>query len=110
MRVSPDFREWVREQLRLVGPVTIRSMFGGAGVYQDGLFFALLAEDTLYLKVDDANRGAFEGAGMEPFRPYGDHRTMQYYPVPPEVLEDPHELRRWAEGALEAARRARRKG
>ena len=96
------------EQLRYTGPVTARSMFGGAGLYCDGLFFALIDDDTLYFKVDDTNRADFEAAGMGPFRPYGDERAMQYYQVPVEVLEDPDRLRTWAEKALAVARRKKK--
>ena len=105
MAVTREYRDWVIEQLRYVGPVTARSMFGGVGLYCDGLFFALIDDDTLYFKVDDSNRPDFEAAGMEPFRPYGDERAMQYYELPADVLEDPDRLREWAEKALAVARR-----
>ncbi len=109
MAFTAEYRDWVLEQLRYVGPVTARSMFGGAGLYLDGLFFALIAEDTLYLKVDGSNRGDFEAAGTGPFRPYVDGRAMQYYEVPADVLEDPDRLRGWAEKALAVARRKKKK-
>ena len=109
MAVTRDDRDYVLEQLGRVGPVTARAMFGGVGVYHDGLFFALMDDDTLYLKVDDGNRAAFEEAGMGPFRPFGDERAMQYYELPADLLEDPERLRPWVDGALDAARRARRK-
>ena len=109
MAVTRDYRDYVLEQLGRVGPVTARAMFGGVGVYHEGLFFALMDDDTLYLKVDDGNRGTFEEAGMGPFRPFGDERAMQYYELPADLLEDPERLRPWVDGALDAARRARRK-
>ena len=108
MAVSREYRDWVVEQLRYVGPVTARSMFGGVGLYCDGLFFALIDDDTLYFKVDDGNRPDFEAAGAGPFRPYGDERAMQYYELPADVLEDPDRLREWAEKALDAARRKKK--
>ena len=80
-------------------------MFGGVGLYSGDLFFALIAEDTLYFKVDASNRPDFEERGMEPFRPFGeDGGTMQYYEVPEDLLEDPDALRPWAEKALAVAR------
>jgi DNA transformation protein len=83
-------------------------MFGGVGVYSDGFFFALMDDDTLYLKVDDSNRTDFEARGLGPFRPFGEGgETMQYYPVPEDVLEVPEALRPWADKALDVARRAR---
>lgn len=110
MPVTPEYREFALEQLGRVAPVTSRAMFGGVGIYSDGLFFALIDDDTLYLKVDDGNRGDFEAAGMGPFRPFGDERdTMQYYELPAELLEDADRLRPWVEKAIEVARRKRRK-
>lgn len=80
-------------------------MFGGVGIYSGELFFALIAEDTLYFKVDESTRPDFEARGMEPFRPFGDAGgTMQYYQLPEDVLEDPEALRVWAEKALTVAR------
>jgi DNA transformation protein and related proteins len=110
MPVSTAYREFVLEQLGRVLPVTARSMFGGVGIYADGLFFALIDDDTLYLKVDDTNRPDFEAAGMGPFRPYGDDsHVMQYYEVPADLLEEPERLRQWAEKAVAVARRKKRR-
>ena len=106
MAVSPEYREWVLEQLRQAGPVTGRAMFGGYGLYLEGLFFALIDDDTLYFKVDDANRPDYEAAGMRPFAPMGEERPMQYYEVPAEVLEDRERLSLWADRAVDAARNA----
>jgi DNA transformation protein and related proteins len=83
-------------------------MFGGVGIFAAELFFALLDDDTLYFKVDDATRPQFEDRGMTPFRPYGeDGEVMGYYEVPADVLEDPEELGAWARAALGVARRAK---
>jgi DNA transformation protein len=96
------------EQLSLAVPVTPKAMFGGVGIYSDGLFFALMDGERLYLKVDDTNRPTFEARGLGPFRPYdADGPAMQYYPVPEDVLADPATLREWALDALEVARRAK---
>jgi DNA transformation protein len=115
--VSPSFRTFVLDQLsRVVPRVRARSMFGGVGIYAGELFFALIDDDTLYLKVDDTNRPDFEARGMEPFRPYGEGgEVMQYYQVPDDVLEDPDALRPWAEKSIAVAgskktRRSRRRG
>ncbi len=107
MAVSPGCRSFVIEQLEQVGSITSKSMFGGVGLYADGLFFALIADDRLYFKADDSNRLDFEAANMEPFSPYGDGRTMQYYEVPVGTLEDVDELKIWAEKAIEVARGAK---
>jgi len=110
MSVSPTFRTFVLEQLgRVVSEVRARSMFGGVGIYSGQLFFALIDDDTLYFKVDESNRGDFEERSLAPFSPYGpEGEVMHYYTVPPELLEDAEELRRWAEKSIEVARRARR--
>lgn len=85
-------------------------MFGGVGFYGDGLFFALMARDSLYFKVDDSNRRDFEGAGMGPFEPFeGDSRAMQYYEVPTDLLEDVEALGPWVEKAIAVARSKKRK-
>jgi DNA transformation protein len=111
MSVSPSFKTYVLEQLgRGVQGIRSRSMFGGVGLYGGELFFALIAEDTLYFKVDDSNRPAFEARGMGPFQPFGEEgEVMQYYEVPEDVLEDPETLAAWAEQAMTVAQRARRK-
>ena len=104
MAVSAGFREYVREQIEPIAPLSMRAMFGGVGLYSGGVFFALIDDDTLFFKVDERNRPDFEAAGMQPFRPFKDERaSMQYYELPAEVLEDQEALRRWIRGALEAA-------
>jgi DNA transformation protein len=110
MAVNPSYREFVLDQLGRVAPgIRGRAMFGGVGIYSDDLFFALIGDDTLYLKVDDSNRGDFEEAGMGPFMPFGEGgEVMQYYQLPPDVLEEPDRLRGWAVKAIEVARKARR--
>lgn len=111
MAVSDSFRTFVLEQLgRAVPQVRARSMFGGVGIYSGELFFALIANDTLYLKVDDSNRPDFEARGMGPFLPYGDERDkMQYYEVPADLVDDPNALRPWAEKSIAVAARKKSK-
>lgn len=109
MAVTPGYQRFVIEQLEPVAVITAKAMFGGVGLYADGTFFALMADDRLYFKVDDTNRPDFEAAGMEPFRPYGDDRAMQYYEVPIEVLEDGEALQQWSQKAIAVAQRARQR-
>ncbi len=109
MRVTEGFREYVLEQLAGVDQVRARAMFGGVGLYADDLFFGLLAADTLYFKVDDSNRHAYEAAGMTVFKPYADRAmTMPYYQVPAGVIEDSAQLAAWANAAIRVAMSARK--
>ncbi|HSA12155.1 MAG TPA: TfoX/Sxy family protein [Candidatus Paceibacterota bacterium] len=109
MPVSPSFQTFVVDQLsRVVPQVRARRMFGGAGLYSGDVFFALIADDTLYFRANDSNRPDFEARQMPPFQPYGpEGEVMQYYQLPDDVLEDVEALRPWAEKALAAAAWAR---
>lgn len=111
MPVTPSYRTYVLEQLnRAVPPVRARGMFGGVGLYAGDVFFALIADDVLYVRADDATRPDFESLGMPPFRPFEEHGpVMSYYQLPDEVLEEPERLRLWAERAIAGARLGRRK-
>src|SRR5213083_2544298 len=72
-----SFRTFVVDQLsRVVPQLRARDMFGGVGIYAGQLFFALIADDTLYFKVDDSNRPEFERLGMRPFQAYGAGREV----------------------------------
>jgi DNA transformation protein and related proteins len=104
---SRAFETFVIDQLAGAGDVISRKMFGGVGLYCDGVFFGLIARDELYLKVDDQTRGTFEAEGARPFKPYANRPvSRQYYSVPLSVLESAPELVRWAERAIVAAGQA----
>jgi DNA transformation protein len=108
MAVSPRFVEFVIDQLEGCGPILTKRMFGAVGVYSGDIFFAIVDDDTLYLKVDDTTRPDFERAGCRPFRPYGDDRqSIQYYDVAVAVLEDASELTKWGRRAIAVARAAK---
>lgn len=109
MAVSESYREFVLEQLGRVAPVTGKSMFGGVGIYAQGLFFALIADDRLYFKVDEVSRPDFERLGMEPFRPFEEDSAMGYYEVPADVVEDSVELAAWMKQAIDVAAKAKGK-
>ena len=113
MAVSDGYLDFVLDQLRRVrADVRAKRMFGGVGLYTGELFFALVDDDILYLKVDDETRPEFERRGLRAFQPYGEGTaTMQYYPLPEDLLEDPDALRPWTDAAVAVARRAKlRKG
>jgi DNA transformation protein len=105
MPVSSNYLGYVCEQLAGLGAVSSRRMFGGAGLYCDEFFFALVDDDTLYLRVDDSNRADFTSRGMGRFRPYPDspQLSMSYYETPADVLEDAAELVAWARRSVAAA-------
>jgi DNA transformation protein len=108
MRKPPEFVEHVVETLRSFGPVTVRSMFGGWGIYRDSVFFALVAGDTLYFKSDDENRAQFERESPGPFtfEKKGETVVTHYYAVPEDAFEDPQVMARWARLGYAAALRA----
>lgn len=108
MAVSEGFLAYVTEQLEHVTQLSSRRMFGAIGFYGDGVFFAIIDDDELYFKVDDSTRPAFEERGMEAFRPYGDERSMNYFQVPADVLEDVDQLAVWVRDAVEAGRSSKR--
>jgi DNA transformation protein len=107
-----DFVATVLDLLSPWGGVTARRMFGGYGIYRQGLMFALVADDVLYLKVDAQNRPAYEAAGVEPFTYDGKNKTvtLPYWEAPSDVFDDPDATIDWAKGAFAAALRARKPG
>ena len=109
MPVSDTFRTFVLDQLGRVAPkIRSRPMFGGVGIYSDDLFFALIDDDLLYLKVDDSNRPDFEARDLKPFQPFGEGgEVMQYYQLGEDLLEDLEELRVWVEKSIDVARTKR---
>jgi DNA transformation protein and related proteins len=120
MSVSANYVSYVVDQLSRVGAIRSRRMFGGIGLYCDDLFFGLIDDDVVYLKVDDSNRDDYTSRGCEAFRPFADDPnavTMSYHRVPEEVLEDADNLRIWARksvsiaaaaASVKAARKARK--
>jgi DNA transformation protein len=109
MPKPPDpFHEFVAELLAPMGPVSIRRMFGGAGVFRDGLMFALLGDDTVYLKTDAELRADLEAEGCAPFlwtKPStGEEIDMGYVSLPSSAMDDPDEASSWARRALAVAK------
>ena len=110
MSVSADYLAYVIDQLTPFGRVASRRMFGGVGLYLEGVFFGLIDDDTLFLKVDDSNRTDYTTRGCKPFQPFPDEpevHSMSYFEVPADVLEDPDELMLWARKAVAAAQAKR---
>jgi DNA transformation protein and related proteins len=101
--------DYLRDIFSTFGPVTVRRMFGGTGIYADGVMIALVADEVIYLKVDDETAGAFEQEGLAPFtysKKPGKLAVMSYRRMPDRCYDDPDELARWASHALAAAKRS----
>jgi DNA transformation protein and related proteins len=108
MAASAGFIELLKDSMRGLGPVSVRRMFGGAGVYADGVMFALVADDTLYLKADDTTKDGFEAEGLAPFGYEGRTKRVDlpYWRAPERLFDDPDEMTEWVRTALGVARRA----
>ena len=111
MASENEFITFLLEQLKPLGSVEAKSMFGGFGIYRQGLMFGLVSEDTLYLKADEVNRREFDGKGLPRFtyERRGKTLSMSYYQAPPEAMDSAKALCGWAQKAYDAAVRAARK-
>lgn len=111
-----DFVDFVIEQMAPILTPRVRAMFGGYGIYQDDVMFAIVTDDRLYFKANAETRGDFEARGLSPFSYVARGRVvnLQYFEAPPEVFEDTDAMREWLCKAIAAAvadpRRAKPKG
>jgi DNA transformation protein len=104
--------EFIHELFAPFGPVTVRRMFGGAGIFSQGLMFGLIAEGVIYLKADAASIPDFEREGSKPFtytrsnsRGGDGTAALSYWRLPERLYDDPEELKIWAARALAVAER-----
>jgi len=104
-----EFIPFLHEVFHDFGLITSRKMFGGYGIYHDGVMFALVADDTLYLKADVTTKDYFIDKQLIPFEydKGGKKIKMSYYLAPEEIYDDPDEASYWANLAYEAALRAK---
>jgi DNA transformation protein and related proteins len=94
------------DDLRAMGPITVSRFFGGASLVKAGVQFGFVIMGSLYLRVDDTSRAAFEALGARPFSYAGKSKTVtvgSYYEAPDEVIENPEDLARWASEAHRVA-------
>jgi DNA transformation protein len=100
-----EFVSYVIDLMQSVGPVYAKGMFGGHGIYLDGLMFGLVADSVLYLKADKESENEFKDRGLEAFTysNKGKEYKMSYYQAPEEALEDGEEMNSWANRAYGAA-------
>jgi DNA transformation protein and related proteins len=104
MSVSGSYLAFVLEQLAGVRGVVTRRMFGGVGIYSGEAFFAIIDNDTVFFKVDEALAAQYRNAGMPPFTPIpGKPPMLGYYQVPVDVLEDAEAMTRWAKQSIQVA-------
>jgi len=106
---SKDYIEYVLELMRPAGRASARAMFGGHGIYVDGMIVGIVDDDVLYLKTDSETRDAFVARNLAPFRyatKKGDVEITSYYRPPDEALESPAEMREWLRLARAAALRS----
>ena len=106
--VDEDFVSHVVDLLQGLGPVYARRMFGGHGIFLDGLMFGLLADRELYLKADDVNRQNFIDLGLQAFTYHkqGKAMALSYFQAPEEALENLEIMTEWGNTAFAAALRA----
>ncbi|MDF2446024.1 MAG: transcriptional regulator [Moraxellaceae bacterium] len=103
-----EFAEYVVEQMAQFGPVRARRMFGGFGLYHDGLMFALIVEERLYFKADAQTQDDFVQRGLRPFTYTAKGRAvaLRYFEAPPDVFDEPDCMADWARSAYACARRS----
>jgi DNA transformation protein len=100
------FHAFVQELLEGLGPVRIRRMFGGAGVYAGEVMFGLIDTDVLYLKTDEALRAELQREGAIAWvysRAPGKWEETSYWRLPESALDDPDEAVAWARKSLAVA-------
>jgi DNA transformation protein len=109
MPFENSFVEDVLDRFGTITAATSRKMFGGYGIFHEGIMFALIADNELYLKVDAQSQHYFETISLPPFsyhRKQGKTFKMSYYLAPGEFFEDPEESGIWTQRSLDAAHRA----
>ena len=101
MKAGHEYLDFIMEELSPIGDIKSRAMFGGYGIFHQGLMFALISEDALYFKVSESNRDMYKRAQSKPF-PHG----ISYWEVPTDVLEENTKLHEWANMSIVIAQEA----
>jgi len=94
------FLDFILDQLNGIGSLEARRMFGGVGLYSDGVFFGIIDRGRLYFKTGSKTRSTYVEMGMKPFRPNAKQTLRTYYEVPVDIIEDQDLLVTWAGGAI----------
>ena len=105
--MTSGFAEHLEDLFAPLGGVKLRKMFGGIGVFRDGIMFGLVADDVLYLKADETTSPDYAAEGCGPFVYQGMGRevAMPYWRLPDRLYDDADDFRAWAEAAVAVARR-----
>jgi len=103
-----EFASYIVDRMQSIGPVNAKAMFGGFGLFFNGIMFGLIADNVLYLKVDNETESEFRDLGLEPFtyNKKGKEFKMSYFQAPEEAIEDDEEMDLWAKKAYNSALRA----
>ena len=100
---------YIAELFAGFGPVDVRRMFGGAGIFAGGVMIGLVSQGVIHLKADGTTIPNFEREGLVPFTyaaKAGKRSVMSYWRMPERLYDEPDELAAWARHSLQAARRA----
>jgi DNA transformation protein len=105
-----EFVDYLQEVFEEFGPINSKKMFGGYGIYYQGVMFGLVADDTLYLKADDTISDYFTSRDLDQFEynKSGKIVKMSYYQAPEEMLEDKEIAREWARRSFVVAIRSKK--
>jgi DNA transformation protein and related proteins len=108
MASSKEFIEFLHEVFESFGPIQAKRMFGGYGIYHDGLMFGLVIDNQLYLKSDAENLTFFEAQGLGPFlyNMKGKVVQLSYHQAPEAMLDERELAAQWARRSWDAALRA----
>lgn len=109
MAVQKQYLAYLLEQLAGLSALRANRMFGGVGLYSDGLFFAVIDDDTLYFKTGDSNSEPYRARRMPRFMPFPDRpeAVLGYHQVPADIIEDAEVLVDWARQSVAVALKAR---
>ena len=99
VKAKDEYANYIVDKLAGLSDVSSRAMFGGHGIFHEGLMFALISDGVLFFKVDDSNREMYEKAGSSKFQ-----HGISYWEVPTEVFEDTAKLYEWANISIEIAK------
>lgn len=108
MPVTDSYMQYINDQLSAFGSVEMKKMFGGIGIFKDGIMFGMLANDLLRFKVDATNQADYESYGMKAFYNEKKGKGMPYWEVPLNVIEDHELLSQWATMSYEAGLRSKK--